>query len=377
MRLLPIEKFRERLEQIILISCANPFHKELEPSFGLDINPSDIDWAYILELAKVNKILPSVFKRIGQLPHGVNEKINNLTIKKERRMRSRNESLLRICRLFNDQNIKYVIIKSLRKYSFFDFTDHDFLIPDKSDEKRALKILRKLGYIFEKTRIFFDPYKFICVKESSQIDIYPKVAWNNIKVEDGNFLVMRRRRKDYENSVVYVPPVEEELLIDSSHTFVHGVITLADAFEGMICLVEDKIDWAYIIKRAAKNCVILHLYCFLTVLDRIHSLIYASSIVPNQVFKLLLNHKIVKITRHLWKGNFGGNKEFIPYRFPFILILTSAFYRELWNLKHGNLTGFLDDLKGHFLMIGCYFLDRLGIKLGFLTIRPVSEIDKL
>lgn len=364
-----------QLVQTILLSCANPFKKRPAPFFS-NISTSDVDWNYLLKLAKDNKISPKVFERLNEIPNAIRSKINKWINGEETRIQNLNKSLRKVCQLLNDQGIKYIIIKSFRRYPFFSFTDYDFLIADKEDLERALRILRTDGFIFKSNRIFEEPYKFICVKKGSEMDIYTRVAWDRIKVADANLMIKRRLCQHRNNCLVYLPTAEDELLIDCSHTFVHGAITLGDAFDAMLHL-QEKIDWKYVVDQAEKNCLILYLYSFLNILDHIHYIIYEKRIVPQYVLKILQNYKIVKFIQHLLVGDFGEKKEIIPYKIPFLLILVSALHRIRWNFKSDNPKGFLEDIKGHFLMVSSYFLERFNISLSFIRVRSPSEIDKL
>lgn len=329
----------------------------VHPRNKLDLK--DANWDYFLNFIEDNQISFRVFALGDNIADNVKPKINELIADEKAKRRNLEKSFEKACELFNDFEIKYIIVKSFRRYPLSSFTDYDFVIPDEPDRIKALKILKDLGYTFLRGRFCEEPYKCSCHKGDSQIDIYPRAAWNRMKAIETNLLFNRRQCRILNGLRVYVPSPEDELIILTSHSFSHLIIKLSEIFEAL-AILKEKLEWKYVVEKTMRYGTIHILYYFLRTLNRFYRSFYGKDLSLQPILKTLQHYKIVRIAQ----STAGKRKKLdFPYRFPTSLIFVSLAYRLYLDIKHGNVSDMIDDVESHSLMIVLRFLEDLGVNL--------------
>ena len=355
---MPSQNFQKKFENSMK-TFLGLFGEELGFTFRDEVDVKHVDWDYLLKIAEDNKISLKIFKLRSEIPEDIKPMIDRLISDEEARFNDLTESFKKTCQLFNYFGLKYIVVKSFKRFPFRSISDYDLIIPDELDRKKALKLMKNSGYAFLRGITCEEPYKCSCVKGSSQIDIYPRVAWNRMKVLDVDLLFERKQSRTFGDLTVDSPSAEDDLLILASHSFVHLVIRLSEVLEATALLRED-LDWKYIINQATIYGTIHCLYYFLYVIDFV-SRTSGKSIVPRPVLKSLQHHKVVRIIQST------VNKEeklcFFPHRIPSLLMFISMAYRLYLDVKHANVSSLIDDVPSHFLMIILRLLENLRIDL--------------
>ena len=355
---MPSQNFQKKIENSMK-AFLGLFGEELGFAFRDEVDVKHVDWDYLLKIAEDNKISLKIFKLRSEIPEDIKPRIDKLISDETARFNDLTESFKKACQLFNYFGLKYIVVKSFKRYPFCSISDYDLIIPDESNRKKALKLMKNSGYTFLRGITCEEPYKCSCVKGDSQIDVYPRAAWNRMKVLDANTLFDRKQYRTFGDLTVYLPSAEDDLLILASHSFVHFVIRLSEVFEAM-ALLRENLDWKYIISQATKYGTIHCLYYFLYVIDFV-SRSSGKSIVPRPVLKSLQHHKVVRIVQSTM--NKKEKLWFFPHRFPSSLMFISMVYRLHLDIKHGDISSLIDDVSSHSLMIILRLLENLRIDL--------------
>jgi hypothetical protein len=353
------QSYEEPLKNLILAMFAAL--SDAKPNFSIQrkVDLEDANWDHFLRFVEDNQISFRVFALGGNIADNIKPKINKLIINEVAKRRNLTKSFKKACKLFNDFNIKYIVVKSLRRYSLSSFTDYDFIIPDESDRIKALKIMNDLDYTFLRGRFAEEPYKCSCHKGDSQIDIYPRAAWNRMKSIETNLLFNRKQCRILDGLKVHVPSAEDELIILTSHSFSHLVIKLSEIFEAL-AILKEKLEWKYVIETTKRYGTIHGLYYFLHTLNRFYCSFYGKDLGLQRILKTLQSYKIVRIVQ----STMGDRKKLVfPYRFPTSLIFVSMAYRLYLDIKHGDFSGVIDDVESHSLMFVLRVLEDFGVNM--------------
>jgi hypothetical protein len=353
------QSYEEQLRNLILIMFASLFDAKPDFPLGNKVDLKDANLDYFLKFVEDNQISFRIFALGGNIADNIKPKINKLITNEVARLRDLKKSFKKACKLFNDFDIKYIVVKSFRRYPLSSFTDYDFIIPDELDRKKALRIMKDLGYTFLRGRFCEEPYKCSCHKGHSQIDIYPRASWNRMKVIETNLLFNRKQWRSLDGLKVYVPSAENELIILTSHSFAHLYIKLSEIFEAL-AIFKEELDWKYIIEKTMRYGTIHSLYYFLHTLDRFYRTFYGKGGGLQRILKTLQHWKIIRIVQ----STMGNRKKLVfPYRFPTSLIFVSMVYRLYLDIKNGHVSGVIDDVESHSLMIVLRLLEDFGVNV--------------
>jgi len=333
-----------------------------EVLFSRETNGERIDWNQILLNAKNNRISTKIFKKATGVPKDVESAISEAILEEEMNFKNLADSFVKACKLFNDSGVNYVVVKSFKRFPFCIISDFDLIIPGEFDRRKALGILKGLGYHFVKGITCEEPYKCSCVKGNSQIDIYPRAAWNRMKVLDTDLLVERKKQRVFYGLNVYSPSSEDDLLILASHSFAHRIIKLSEVFEALEVLKED-LDWKYVISMARKYGTVHCLYYFLLVVQSVCNSIKQD--VNLQLLKLLENDRVARVTKIVKSRE---RPLLFPQNFPSLLVFVSITYRAFLHIEKGDFKDLIDDISSHSLMTVLHFMECLKIDLKHVVV---------
>ena len=351
--------YEKQLKNLILMMFASLF--DAKPIFPLynKVDLEDANWNYFLKFVEDNHISFRIFALGCNIADNIKPEINKLIANEKVQLRNLAKSFKKACKLFNDFEIKYIVVKSFRRYPLSSFTDYDFIIPDELDRIKALKMMKDLGYTLLRGRFCEEPYKCSCHKGNSQIDIYPRAAWNRMKSIETNLLFNRKQCKILDGLKVYVPSAEDELIILTSHSFSHRYIKLSEIFEAL-AIFKEKLDWKYIIEKTMRYGTIHILYYFLHVLNHFCRSFNGKGLGLQRILKTLRHYKIVRIVQ----GTMGNTKKLVfPHRYPTSLMFVCMAYRLYLDIKQGRVSDVIDDVESHSLMIVLRLLEDFGVNL--------------
>lgn len=212
-------------------------------------------------------------------------------------------------RLFLDNQIEHVFIKIL--LNPFQMVDVDVLIPNVSEERRALELLRKEGFRPYRAGRLLHPWKMICdgkyVKHIC-VDIYPDAEWNRTKVGDGKEIVSRRVLSKVGGVKAYVPIPEDSFYLIATHAyFQHLRITRAEVLNVISLASAPNFSWKRIYALTKKFETFDPIYAFLRAINLER---------PNTINEKVLNTFSHASTKFVDRLFMNVKKSEFPFRVP-------------------------------------------------------------
>lgn len=149
-------------------------------------------------------------------------------------------------KLFTDNEIEHVFIKVL--INPFQMTDVDVLIPNPSEELRALELLREKNFEPRRAGRLLHPRKLICKHASGgNVDIYPDAEWNRTIVCDGKEIVSRRVLSEVKGIKAYLPTPEDSFYLIATHAYTqHLTITREEVLNEISLLSKPDFSWDHV-----------------------------------------------------------------------------------------------------------------------------------
>jgi len=247
-------------EDAIILFYSIPF--KTNRRLKLHSSWDELNWKYIFHTATINNVEYLLFNNLikkeqNNIPLKIMHKIIKLKKLCDYEMSKSFFSFSYINETFKKSNIPFLVFKSIAPYNFVR-DDIDILVRSKIDFQIAKRILVMDGFHGSDENnlaIHFD-------KENQlQIDLHPQISWNmfgrsgnGFHLLDEDNLWSRKREADISGISVYVPSVEDDILILCAHSiFQHHYITLNEVFHiGELIRLSPNIDWNYIFSSANK-----------------------------------------------------------------------------------------------------------------------------
>lgn len=168
-------------------------------------------------------------------------------------------------RLFQENGIEHVFIKML--LAPFHMRDVDVLVPELSEEKQALELLKKEGFRPYRAGRLLHPWKIICDGEKIShlaVDIHPAAEWNRTIVGDGREIVARRTEADVGDMKAFLPTPEDSFYLMATHSFYqHMTITRPEVLNGIALISRPDFSWKRLRAVAEKYGTVDSIYAFL------------------------------------------------------------------------------------------------------------------
>lgn len=192
-----------------------------------------------------------------------------------------------------------IFIKSLNKFPI-DSHNFDVLVKEK-DLELTKSVLERLGYS-EMVQIR-EPYKWFYRKVEANFivsfHVHIRIAWEGVEFVDSNDVWENYQEKADTNLLSVFPSAEHQLLITVAHAFFENQgFKLCD-----ICNIIDAVsttrnlDWDYIVDWCTKDKWLNVFYALLKLANHVHLSIYKTTLIDEEVFKLLEQRgKIKNIT---------------------------------------------------------------------------------
>lgn len=229
------------------------------------------------------------------------------------------DELVEIKRIFDSQNIKFVLIKFPKLPR--PHGDLDMLIIKNINS--AEDILRKRGYVLENDA---DPYRRTYITEINgnrlEVDLHLEAAWVGVIYLDKEDIWKNSMKREIRGIDVYVPSPEYELLITAAHDMRSNEITLFDVLYVNSLLKEENIDMNFARSRAKKNNWLKQFDYFICVVNEIY----------RELYEL---------------GTFLRVKE-LPFHFPSYTIGRLKLQKTLLDLRYCGIRRAIENLQAYF-----------------------------
>lgn len=194
-----------------------------------------------IEYARLNKILVAM----SELCSAYNCK-NMLLQQRSYRYRIYLDEITRISKLFEINNINYVIIKTLSTFPR-DIADIDILLNDEDDLKRANYILSKIGYKRRKIGLEQDLWSVMRNGVVVDVELHTSVAAAEYEYFPKEVLIKNARKVNG----IRIPSILDDLVLTSAHSVLKDLyITLADLLNFYLTLKKNKLEPVQIVKYA-------------------------------------------------------------------------------------------------------------------------------
>lgn len=168
-------------------------------------------------------------------------------------------------RLFQENNIEHVFIKML--LNPFHMRDVDVLIPDLSEEKLAIELLKKEGFRPYRAGRMLNPWKVICDGEKIShlaVDIHPTAEWNRTVIGDGKEFISHRVLSDVGKMKAFLPFPEDSFYLMATHAFYqHMTITHPEVLNGIYFISTSGFSWKRLHSLAERYGTVDSIYAFL------------------------------------------------------------------------------------------------------------------
>lgn len=168
-------------------------------------------------------------------------------------------------KLFRENYIEHVFIKML--LNPFHMRDVDVLIPELSDEKRAIELLRKEGFRPYRAGRLLNPWKIICEGVDIShlaVDLHPTAEWNRTIVADGREIASKKIEVKIGGSKAFLPIPEYSLYLIATHSFYqHLTISRPEVLNGIDLASKPNFSWERLQAIAKDYGTVESIYAFL------------------------------------------------------------------------------------------------------------------
>jgi hypothetical protein len=177
-----------------------------------------------------------------------------------------------VIKIVDNLGIDYVLIKYY-DLPFVCMQDIDLLIEKQKDRHILFSALKDEGFTpyQQQPRPIPEKIDFIKDKYEFPVDIYPKTAWWKISYAPKDLIPSTSIVKELSGIKVNLPSPTYDLYMIITHTYSHGVITLADIAQVTKHILENKVDWDHIILLAKRYMLEHVMYLYLLVVNHILS----------------------------------------------------------------------------------------------------------
>lgn len=253
----------------------------------------------------------------------------------------------------NDAGVSYASMKNLRTPRAM-MSDIDLLVPDPSEEARAVRALAEDGYRFFRFRLLAHPLKTMSVKQGLEdvsamdgehdrpVDLYPDAIWIRKKVCDPYRVVERADSEGRRE-----PSPADDLYLVATHAYAHLSVRFAELYHG-VRAVGAGIDWEYLVGVAHSYGCADALYAFLLLLDQ-YLRATDRDPVPESVLDSLSDPLVCRFVSR-WFERLDAPVEF-PVEFPtWLATAASSMYHTPRIVEHATPREVVKDLQSHYLV---------------------------
>lgn len=160
--------------------------------------------------------------------------------------------LYEIAVLFKNENINFMVVKTIKSLQC-ELSDLDLLLLTTSDLENAKSILLKNAYFVHENKRPLSKSKNCYNKSKNDkiisIDLHNDISYGGVNINK-NKLWDRKREFIIRDKTIYIPSIEDELLIQISHNiYENGKIVLYDLLY-LYKLLSKNIDFYYVLSTA-------------------------------------------------------------------------------------------------------------------------------
>ena len=285
-----------KLEDLIVNNyCVINDHK---PMFGIDndsVKTKSIDWPYIIEKVKSNRVIPQFYHNTIDkkhfLPSEIQEILKRLYIAEVKQRVHQREELEKILKALNKREIDTLSIKgsvlSETVYNvFFDRQqiDIDLIIPEINALETVKQELATLGFEIEETSYSNTGPKYLFIKENADtflaIDVETSFSFNGYEYIPKKVLWERSFRLNLEDQQLVSPCLETSIILTAVHAFLaHGTITIRDLSDILMIIRKQPFDWDYLLKISRKMGFSTLINTFLTMVHVLYDITLPAEII--------------------------------------------------------------------------------------------------
>ncbi|MDL4838970.1 nucleotidyltransferase domain-containing protein [Aquibacillus rhizosphaerae] len=240
----------------------------------LDENPEllmNVNWDRFLDLTKHHRVYPLVYIQMEKksnslmLPNYVKQELRDLYTKNMFKMLELTAELGRICRVFNENNIRLLVLKGpvLANFLYGDVSkrtskDLDILIPI-NDLEKVEEMLYSLGYHLDRNLpMILNNWKkkihhlsFIHPKKCIQVEVHIRLSSEMGKVPDFGVLWNRKQTSDLAGNPIYFLGNEDLFYYLVSHGARHAWFRLRWLVD-IDRVISKEFDFNYLLETSKK-----------------------------------------------------------------------------------------------------------------------------
>lgn len=267
------------------------------------------------------------------------QKVKEIMQKEKENINFLAEEISNLANIFNKGNIDILVFKTIKSLQC-EITDIDILIINKIDFNEARNTLKSFGYYTNPSKKPFSKAKniYIKIKNNKEIavDFHDKISYGGV-IFDEDKLWRRKKEIEIQNSKLYVPSLEDEILIHAAHIlFENSELILYDVLY-FSALLSKNPDMKYILDATTEKGFFLPFICLLQATNTIYNYLYNEDMESSLIKVANEFHDKSKIIRVLFKIDRTIE---MPFQFKTFTIF-SFLYKLFYNLKHfnsGNIT---------------------------------------
>ena len=117
------------IENIFSILFSKPQYEPLSLNSTFNLDVSEVIYRQFLNFIEDNKLsftlLPLVNFNLDLAAYEIPKK----TVEEMNKHNNLYKSFIQTCRMYNYENLRYLIIKSIRRFSYSSYSDYDFIMP--------------------------------------------------------------------------------------------------------------------------------------------------------------------------------------------------------------------------------------------------------
>jgi len=236
-------------EDKVLLFYSCPWFKPFllqELNFSFDW--SRLNWDYIVDLAvkcsTENVLCTNIIQHHkDELPKKTYDVLNHVLGLSNARIELLHKTLKEVSRKLREKKVPFVVMKTIAPFDY-GATDIDILVRQEDLEKAQ----ESLSSIFEDSKSSII-HKAVTYQGSFlPVDLHHEISWLGNKVVDQAKVFDRKRKIVFKDVELFVPSIEDELLILSAHSlFQHHYTTLGEYFNIVHIVSKENVDSQYLL----------------------------------------------------------------------------------------------------------------------------------
>lgn len=292
-----------------------------------------------LEFVVSNKLLLLLYDKlesaIDKYGSAEFQKIKKIMQKEKENVNCLMDEISNLVKVFNNECIDFLVFKTIKSLQC-EITDIDILVINNGELNKARNVLKNLRYHTEPSKKPLSKKKNMYFKiengKEIAVDFHSKISYGGV-ILDKDKLWRRRKEIEILNSKIYVPSLEDEILIHVAHIlFENGELTLYDVLY-FSALLSKNPDINYILEATTEKGFFLPF---------IH-LLYATNMIYNYLYNENMESPFISIANgfhnksKIFRALFKIENRTIEMPFPFTSFTIFCFlYKLFYDLKHLN-----------------------------------------